>query len=820
MADRSLDQCILVIHWITFFVRNVPMALAALAADGVTFWIVVGSMLAKVRIKKGIEQIASGNLEYRIELKGLRGTERNIAENVNDIGSGLNRAIDEAMRNERLKTDLITNVSHDIKTPLTSIINYVDILKRSDIADEKILGYLDILEVKAQRLKTLTEDVVEASKVSSGNITLEYMDIDFREMVQQTEGEMAEKFAARNLSVVLNLPEEAAVIHVDGRRMWRVLENIFGNAAKYAMPGTRIYADLRTDKDEVIFSLKNVSEYPLNFSADELTERFVRGDVARTTEGSGLGLSIARSLTQLQKGEFVITIDGDLFKAQVIFPQVRQETRAEMRLERAAEEKQAEEQSGEKMSGEMPVGENLLESAPYNWDVMVENDKNLTAKEQLYLIKEGISIKNIQKPVEKVQLYALKWRRASISDIRNPTEKAQLITIRKDKELFLYIKNPTITVCQEVARAYCGNIEVPADRRIIKPTQKLVSSLQDTEGYVYIKEMSLDYNKGDQYINNESDKIMNWKKQKQKQIIDDYKYEIGIAKERGTEPNIKIEESGIQQENGHKQVNTRIDYSNKPQDKYNIEALSNKEVIGTISYYDFNGKVCEVIEYNTVESYLKSIKDELNSNPNGFKYETLTTDANIRKSVDDIVYGAYGEDNPHPLEWYSSNNTKAAISPEQYLSEERNKIMREYAKNPFGALDKENISAEGMDKWAAVTNKYMEMKTNISTKQIELQSSGCKTLIYDVFYSSGQKESSHYRILDKSTGKTESINVGDIDLEKQSPETLKKLLSGQQTEMTNKSGTNSLVTLNKTITGWGISAVKQVFNSADNSAGI
>ena len=205
---------------------------------------------------------------------------------------------------------------------------------------------------------------------------------------------------------------------------------------------------------------------------------------------------------------------------------------------------------------------------------------------------------------------------------------------------------------------------------------------------------------------------------------------------------------------------------------------------------------------------MKSIKDELNSNPNGFKYETLTTDANIRKSVDDIVYGAYGEDNPHPLEWYSSNNTKAAISPEQYLSEERNKIMREYAKNPFGALNK------------AVTNKYMEMKTNISTKQIELQSSGCKTLIYDVSHSSGQEEIGNYRILDKSTGKTESINVGDIDLEKQSPETLKKLLSGQQTEMTNKSGTNSLVTLNKTITGWGISAVKQVFNSADNSAGI
>ncbi len=280
-------------------------------------------MLAKVRIKKGIEQIASGNLEYRIELKGLRGTERNIAENVNDIGSGLNRAIDEAMRNERLKTDLITNVSHDIKTPLTSIINYVDILKRSDIADEKILGYLDILEVKAQRLKTLTEDVVEASKVSSGNITLEYMDIDFREMVQQTEGEMAEKFAARNLSVVLNLPEEAAVIHVDGRRMWRVLENIFGNAAKYAMPGTRVYADLSVSESEVKFSLKNVSEQQLNISADELTERFIRGDISRSTEGSGLGLSIAKSLTEMQGGVFELYLDGDLFKVDIRFPRIK-----------------------------------------------------------------------------------------------------------------------------------------------------------------------------------------------------------------------------------------------------------------------------------------------------------------------------------------------------------------------------------------------------------------------------------------------------------------------------------------------------------------
>ena len=233
------------------------------------------------------------------------------------------KSLEKVSRSDQLRVDLITNVSHDIKTPLTSIINYVDILKRSDIADEKILGYLDILEVKAQRLKTLTEDVVEASKVSSGNITLEYMDIDFREMVQQTEGEMAEKFAARNLSVVLNLPEEAAVIHVDGRRMWRVLENIFGNAAKYAMPGTRVYADLSVSESEVKFSLKNVSEQQLNISADELTERFIRGDISRSTEGSGLGLSIAKSLTEMQGGVFELYLDGDLFKVDIRFPRIK-----------------------------------------------------------------------------------------------------------------------------------------------------------------------------------------------------------------------------------------------------------------------------------------------------------------------------------------------------------------------------------------------------------------------------------------------------------------------------------------------------------------
>lgn len=312
----------LAFQFVAILVRNVPMLVLALASDAVVFWYVLSSAMAKERIRKGIVEIASGNLEYRIDLEKLRGTDLEMAERVNDIGSGLNKAMAEAMKGERLKTDLITNVSHDIKTPLTSIINYVDILKRSDIADEKIQGYLDILEAKAQRLKTLTEDVVEASKVSSGNITLEYMDMDLRELVQQSSGELEEKFTARNLKVVLSLPEEPAVIHVDGRRMWRVLENIFGNAAKYAMPGTRVYADLTMNEKNVEFSLKNVSEQQLNISADELTERFIRGDISRSTEGSGLGLSIAKSLTTMQGGEFELYLDGDLFRVNIRFPRV------------------------------------------------------------------------------------------------------------------------------------------------------------------------------------------------------------------------------------------------------------------------------------------------------------------------------------------------------------------------------------------------------------------------------------------------------------------------------------------------------------------
>ena len=313
------------VQGIAVLFRNGVTMLLVLLADVGVFYVVLNGLLLKEKLKKGIEEIALGNMEYQIPLQGLRGENLKLAEMINGIANGFHMAVEEAMKNERLKTDLITNVSHDIKTPLTSIINYVAILKQSDIADPKIQGYLDILEAKAQRLKTLTEDVVEASKVSSGNISLEYMDVDLVEMIQQTEGEMAEKFEARNLKMIVNLPAEPAVVHVDGRRMWRVLENIFGNVAKYAMPGTRVYADLKLEEDTVDLSLKNVSEHQLNISADELTERFIRGDLSRSSEGNGLGLSIAQSLTTMQGGTFNLYLDGDLFRVNIRFPRVKKQ---------------------------------------------------------------------------------------------------------------------------------------------------------------------------------------------------------------------------------------------------------------------------------------------------------------------------------------------------------------------------------------------------------------------------------------------------------------------------------------------------------------
>lgn len=272
------------------------------------------------QINQALLNISQGNTAYKMDTNHFYGKERELAENINHIRTGLETALQEKVRSERLKTDLITNVSHDIKTPLTSIINYVDLIKREGIENPKIEGYLDVLEQKSQRLKTLTEDLVEASKASSGNLKLEINSIDFVELIYQTNGEFEEKFALRHLELVPNLAEDSLLIEADGRYLWRVLENLYNNANKYAMEHSRVYIDITKEEDMAVFTMKNVSDNPLNICADELTERFVRGDVARSTEGSGLGISIAKSLTELQGGTFTLTIDGDLFKAEVSFP--------------------------------------------------------------------------------------------------------------------------------------------------------------------------------------------------------------------------------------------------------------------------------------------------------------------------------------------------------------------------------------------------------------------------------------------------------------------------------------------------------------------
>ncbi len=229
------------------------------------------------------------------------------------------------MKSERLKTELITNVSHDIKTPLTSIINYVDLMKQEKIENEKVNEYLMVLDNKAQRLKKLTEDLIEASKASSGNIQLTIEKLNVKELIKQMQGEFEEKLKKKNLSVIENVPDENIFIKADSRYMFRVMENIYTNIYKYALENSRVYIDVKKEKDNIKIEFKNISKDKLNITAEELMRRFVRGDKERTTEGSGLGISIAKSLTELQKGKFEIYLDGDLFKVVLEFKHEKEE---------------------------------------------------------------------------------------------------------------------------------------------------------------------------------------------------------------------------------------------------------------------------------------------------------------------------------------------------------------------------------------------------------------------------------------------------------------------------------------------------------------
>ena len=273
------------------------------------------------RLREGTKTIAKGDLEYQIDTRRMPHDLRLQAEDLNNISAGLSGAVDEKMKSERFKAELITNVSHDLKTPLTSIINYVNLLKSTEQTDEKAVEYIEVLDRKSQRLKKLTEDLVEASKASTGVLPVAREKIGVSQLIDQALGEWEEKLTVGRLTLVTSLPEGETWVYADGRHLWRVLDNLLSNCAKYAMEGTRVYLDLERGKGQVALSVKNISRDPLNVPADRLMERFVRGEESRTTEGSGLGLSIARSLTELQGGTFELAVDGDLFKAIVTLPQ-------------------------------------------------------------------------------------------------------------------------------------------------------------------------------------------------------------------------------------------------------------------------------------------------------------------------------------------------------------------------------------------------------------------------------------------------------------------------------------------------------------------
>lgn len=272
-------------------------------------------------VTQASEKIAEGKLKYAVERNKLHGNFREIGDNLNSISEGMQIAVEEQIKSERLKTELITNVSHDIKTPLTSIINYIDLLKKEDLGSDA-LEYAAILEKHANRLKRLTNDIVEASKAATGNIQAELEIVNICELINQAVGEYDERLAVLNIDPIVTMPETDMHILADGRLIWRVLDNLLSNAAKYSQSGTRLYISLFNRGDTLLFQMKNISKDKLNINAEELTERFVRGDSARHSEGSGLGLNIARSLVELQNGEMKIDIDGDLFKVEIIFERI------------------------------------------------------------------------------------------------------------------------------------------------------------------------------------------------------------------------------------------------------------------------------------------------------------------------------------------------------------------------------------------------------------------------------------------------------------------------------------------------------------------
>ncbi len=350
-----------------------------LVLQGIAIAAVVYFSICMNKIMQGAKKLAEGQQRTRVATGKMVLHYKDMAENLNHLGEGMERAVSEQVKSERMKTELITNVSHDIKTPITSLINYVDLLKKEEIENETAKEYIEVLERQAARLKKLTEDLVEASKASTGNIAVNIAPTDVVELLHQSIAEYTDRLEASRLTPMVNAPQDKVIIPADGRLLWRIYDNLLSNICKYSMPDTRVYFDVAQSEEQVQITAKNISREVLNISVNELKERFVRGDSARHTDGSGLGLSIAESLTQLQGGSFHLFVDGDLFKAVLVFS----------KLETVPEPVEEETEEWE-VGGATDADKMCEELAEDEEDVEIQDEENLVVK--VYTAQEKVSV--------------------------------------------------------------------------------------------------------------------------------------------------------------------------------------------------------------------------------------------------------------------------------------------------------------------------------------------------------------------------------------------------------------------------------------------
>ena len=298
--------------------------LLLIAVNGGALYLLLNMIRQMRTLSAAGQAMANGDLSYCVDTSGMKREFREHGENLNSIGRGMAIAVNERMKSERFKTELITNVSHDLKTPLTSIVTYIDLLQKEDIQDEKAKEYINTIARQSKKLKKLTEDLIDASKASSGALNVNMERVNISELLRQSSAEYGERMEAVNITPVVNMPEEDIYVRADGRLLWRVVENLLQNICKHGMPGTRAYLEARTENGRAVVSFKNISQQQLNIPVEELLERFVQGDESRSRGGSGLGLSIAESLTELMKGKLKLSLDGDLFKVELWFDEDKQ----------------------------------------------------------------------------------------------------------------------------------------------------------------------------------------------------------------------------------------------------------------------------------------------------------------------------------------------------------------------------------------------------------------------------------------------------------------------------------------------------------------